>query len=285
MPHRRIGWATGICLVAAAAAAAAVLAGCDKGTSSGSSSSSASSSSSSPGTGSQQQPVKALSLSVQQFADKFKEWMSNGINAPKPEESQGLFEVSGLVDRVEASASGEGIVLLRPTSDTDLTEARQNRRLYVQALTNEKEPWARLARGQLATLRGKLGALPAPPNLDQANIVEAGPPTAVNLSASDLASQHSKGEEGLKGLYDGKDVIVTGKVSDVRSSVINGLTLFLEGDGKVRVRCDLGVTETQRLGDALAPKQGQTVRVFGEVHPSNLTETIVPMKGCHLITK
>jgi hypothetical protein len=224
-------------------------------------------------------------MSVQQFADKFKEWMANGINAPKPEESQGIFEISGMVDHVDATTSDDGVVYLRSETDTDPTEARQNRRLHIQALVNDKEPWARLARGQLVTIRGKLGAFPSPPNLEQADIIEAGPPTVVNVAAAELAAQRAKGEEGLKSLYDGKDVIVTGKVSDVKSSPISGLTLFLEGDGKVRIRCDLGVTEMQRLGETLAPKQGQTVKVFGEVQPANLTETIVPMKGCHLITK
>jgi hypothetical protein len=280
MAHRVIGWAIGFCI----AAAAAGVAGCDRGTSSGNGSSSASSATSS-GTGAAPQPVKALKMSVEQFAEKFKDWLSNGVNAPKPEESQGIFEISGLVDRVEETSSGEGVVFLRPETDTDPTEARLNNRSHLQALVNEKEPWSRLARGQRASLRGKLGALPTPPNLEQADIVDAGPSTAVNVSAIKLASQHPKGEEGLKALYDGRDVIVTGKVADVRSSPFNGLTLFLEGEGKVRIRCDLGVTETQRLGDALAPKQGQTVKVFGEVQPGNLTETILPMKGCHLITK
>jgi len=224
-------------------------------------------------------------MSVQQFAEKFKEWMSNGINAPKPEESQGIFEISGMVDRVDSTSSGEGIVYLRPGTDTEPTEARLNRRLHIQALVSDREPWARLARGQLATVRGKLGALPSPPNIEQADIAEAGPPTAVAIAASELASQHTGGEDSLHKLYDGKDVIVTGTVSDVRSSPINGLTLFLEGDGKIRIRCELGVTETQRLGEALAPKQGQTVKVFGDVQPGSLTETVLPMKGCHLITK
>jgi hypothetical protein len=282
MAHRRIGWAARICISTAAALALAATS-CDKRDASSSGGAGASSSTA-PGAASQQ-PAKVLSMSVEQFAGKFKEWMSNGINAPKPEESQGLFEISGVVDRVESTSSGDGIVLLRPTTDTDPTEARQNKRLYMQVLTNDPEPWARLARGQLATVRGKLGSLPTPPNLEQADITDAGPAAAVNVTAAELAGQHSKGEAGLKSLYAGKDVIVTGKVADVRSSPVNGLTLFLEGDGKVRVRCDLGVTETQRLGEALAPKQGQTVRFFGEVQPASLTETVIPMKGCHLITK
>jgi hypothetical protein len=278
MAHRRIGRATAACVTAAVVLTAM---GCDKRDASGAASTSPSTSS---GPGNSAQPsAKVLSLSVPQFAEKFKDWMKNGVNAPKDEESQALFEVSGTVDRVESTSSGDGVVLLRPTTDTDPTEARQNKRLYVHALTNDHEPWARLARGQHVTLRGKLGSLPTPPNLEQVDIAEAGPPTAVSVTAPDLAGQHGKGEAGLKALYDGKDVIVTGKVSDVRSSPINGLTLFLEGAGKVRVRCDLGVTETQRLGESLAPKAGQTVKVFGEV-PGNLTETVVPMKGCHLIT-
>lgn len=224
-------------------------------------------------------------MSVEQFAQKFKEWMANGIAAPKPEESQGIFEIAGVVDRVESTSSGDGVVLLRPETNTEPTEDRLSRRPYFQALVFEKEPWSRLARGQRVTLRGKLGALPSPPNIEQADIVDAGPPTVVNLSAAELAAEHGKGEDALRKLYDGKDVIVSGKVSDVKSSPINGLTLFLEGDGKFRVRCDLGITETQRLGEALAPKQGQTIKVFGEVQPGNLTETIVPMKGCRLITK
>ncbi len=279
--HRHIGRAVGICCVAIAVALSGI--DCDKPGSSGGGAPSGSSGNTGPVP---QRPAKVLSMSVQQFADKFKEWMSNGINAPKPEESQGLFEINGMVDRVDSTSSGEGIVYLRPDTDTDPTEARLNRRPYMQALlASDHEPWARLARGQLATLRGKLGALPAPPNIEQADITEAGPSAAVNITAAALAGQHAEGEEALRKRYEGKDVIVTGTVSDVRSSPINGATLFLEGDGKIRIRCDLGVTETQRLGEALLPKAGQTVKVFGDVQPANLTETVLPMKACHLITK
>jgi len=275
MAKRRTGRAMGICI--STIAAVAVIAGCDRRDSSASSAPTSS-------TASQPAP-KAIPLSAEQFAAKFKEWMANGLNAPKPEESQGLFDVTGVVDRVELGISGDNLVFLRPASDTEPTEARQNRRSYIQALVNDKQPWARLARGQRATLRGRLGAFPQPPNLEQADIVDAGPSTAVMISASELAAQHANGEAGLRKLYDGKDLIVTGKVSDVRSSPLSGLTLFLVGDGKVRVRCELGVPETQRLGEAGAPKAGDTVKVFGEVQPGNLTETILPMKGCHLITK
>ena len=283
--QRHIGRAAGICCVTIGIALAGIH--CDKRDSSsgGGGGTAGSSSSSGAAAGQRQPPPKVLSLSVQQFADKFKEWMSNGINAPKPEEALGLFEISGMVDRVDSTSSGDGIVYLRPDTDTEPTEARLNRRPYIQALVGDREPWARLARGQLATLRGKLGALPEPPNIEQAEIIEAGPSSAVNITAPLLASQHAKGEDALRNLYDGKDVIVTGTVSDVRPSPITGLTLFLEGDGKVRVRCELGVTETQRLGEALAPKPGQTVKVFGDVQPGNLTETVLPMKGCRLITK
>jgi hypothetical protein len=277
--HRRIGWATGLCMTTLVAL---IGIGCDKSSSSGGASSGTSATA-------PQKPAKVLTLSVEQFADKFKDWLKDGINAPKSEESQGLFEITGVVDRVDATSSNEGIVYLKPASDTDPTEARQNRRPYIQALLNDHEPWARLARGQRATIRGKLGALPAPPNVEDADIIDVGPSTAIKIAAIDLASHHSMGEEELRKLYDDKDVIVTGTVTLLRSSPTSGLTLFLDNyngnKGKIRVRCDLGFSETQRLGEARAPKEGQTVTVFGEVQPGNLTEAVLPMKGCRLITK
>ena len=68
-------------------------------------------------------------------------------------------------------------------------------------------------------------------------------------------------------------------------SMAGGYALALEGDGKVGVRCSIGLLEAERLTGPAAPAVGQTVKVFGEVQSFNLPADAVPLMGCLVVTK
>lgn len=197
----------------------------------------------------------------------------------------GLVELSGTVEDVNMNFAGDVFVALRAGEPTAETKTAPATTPVVQCYTAEPEPWAKIARGQEATLRGSGGYLPGLPNIEKATIVSAGPSTAVNLSATELASDYTKGRDALLAKYKGKTLVVSGKVAEKKGDLAGATILFLEGDGPTRVRCPFGMTESTVKEMAAKVQTGQQVKVWADVDAANQSQDVVPLTSCRLITK
>jgi putative nucleic acid binding protein len=214
---------------------------------------------------------KVYKLSVEEYAASFDK---NKVEASK-KYSDGLVELSGVIESVNVSYAGEPFVHV---------QARAGPGVKVQCFTADREPWAKLARGQTVTVRGKYGELPTMANLEKCQVVEAGPPTAISLTAAGAVADYSKDRAAFARKHRGKDLVVRGKVADVRPSPTGGTIVRLEGNDEVRFRCDFGIWDTQ-LGAVSKLESGQDVKVFGTFVTLNPPADAVPLSGCHLITK
>jgi hypothetical protein len=216
-------------------------------------------------------------VSPEDFA---KEFMSNQ-QATQEKYHTGVIELTGTVAEVGANMAGDSVVSLQAGSQKD----QYGDLPVVQCVTTDPEPWGKLAKGQQATLRGDAGYLPLAPNLKDCEIVPAGPTIALAVPSFQLAAEYGTEREKSKKLYQGKNLIVSGKVIEKKEDVAGAITLFLEGTAGIRVRCDFGMIESIIKKVVPAVQVGQKVQVFGEIEDFNKTADEVPVTSCRLITK
>ena len=215
-------------------------------------------------------------VSPEDFA---KEFMGNQ-QATQEKYHAGVIEMTGTVAEVTVDLAGNPVVSLQAGAEKD----QYGNLPVVQCVTTDPEPWSKLAKGQQATLRGDVGYLPLAPNLKDCQIVPAGPTIALAVPSSQLAAEYAEREKAKK-LYQGKNLIVSGKVVEKKADAAGAITLFLEGTAGTRVRCDFGMIESVIKKAAPAVQVGQKVQVFGEIEDFTKTADEVPLTSCRLITK
>jgi hypothetical protein len=225
--------------------------------------------------------AKVYKLTPEQYAKEFDE------NQEAVHQKYGNFEIeiTGIVEEVGMNVAGDSTVSLRAGARKEATANAPAEQPIVMCSTVDPEPWAKLARGQQATLRGVAGYLPLAPNMKECELVNSGLSTAIVSSAPELAGEYTgKIETFVKNNKD-KNLVVTGKVLRTKADVAGAITLFLEGQGQSEVRCDFGMIESTIKKTVADVKVGQQVKVFGEVDSRARAADGLSLTACHLITK
>jgi hypothetical protein len=111
---------------------------------------------------------------------------------------------------------------------------------------------------QDVVIKGKQQQM-AGPGLESAEVVERGPDTRVFVTAEELAKEFSEDLQKARNKYVEKVLIVTGKVTAIKT--LEGFKLKyaeLKGDGNLVIKCVFEKPDTvQKL------KVGDTVKVYG----------------------
>jgi hypothetical protein len=191
----------------------------------------------------------------------------------------GSLEIAGTVEEVGANLASNSVVSIRAGGEKDAIGLLP----VVQCVMTDPEPWAKLARGQQATIRGDIGYLPFQANMENCRIVASGPPTVLTVSASQLASELAD-KDKFKKTYAGKNVIVTGKVVEKKADTAGAISLALEGVGGTDVHCDFAMIESTLKKVVPAVTVGQKVQVFGEIQDFNRAAGVT-VSSCHPITR
>jgi hypothetical protein len=191
----------------------------------------------------------------------------------------GVVEIAGTVDEVSVNLAGDSTVNLRAGSVRDA----QGTLPVVICVTTNPEPWGKLARGQTTTFRGDVGFPPFGPNLKSCDIVSTGPSTALTVWPFQLASEYGSDKATFKKTYAGKNLIVSGKVLEIKKDSAGAVSFRMEGVGDIKVWCDFGMIESIIKTVVPGVAVGQKVHVFGEVTAFDKPDLTIT--SCHLITK
>jgi hypothetical protein len=131
-----------------------------------------------------------------------------------------------------------------------------------------------LAKGQTAKVRGLLSAFGA--GLAECELLEAGPPTARNVTVDELASAFAGDKEAMETKYHKKPVLVQGPVAEVKWGQQNAFVEFIlsgSGDSRLTVMCEC--QHNPRVREKLqAVQKGQTIKVLGECAASQFSTEV-----------
>jgi hypothetical protein len=144
----------------------------------------------------------------------------------------------------------------------------------VSCRMEKPEPWARVAKGQSVTVKGRgpeLGVALEPALMEVA-IITAGPNAAIVMSTEDLARELEKEPKGLEDKYRGKAFILTGEIAEQGK----GSKAVMKGTAKTQVECDF---EEQNAAAKLVA--GQKIKFYGEFASGDGAKVV--LKECRLI--
>ena len=178
-------------------------------------------------------------------------------------------ELTGVV-RAVGSRDKEGFVTL---------DAGAESLGIVCYLGSEKEPWAKISRGQKIKLRGQWPDIWVQPSLEACELVDIGVNPALELKAEALAEEFAKGKDAVRAKYQEKPLIVTGIVVHTAKNELGAVRLFLKGAGDIRVDCGFNALDQ---AEAAAQMIGATVRLTGEFSAFESTEAPA-LRGCRVI--
>lgn len=150
----------------------------------------------------------------------------------------------------------------------------------VCVLAQEKEPWAKISKGQKVKVRGRWTDEAVSPGLDECTLIEFGTNPAQQIAAEALADEFAKNKAATRTKYQDKPLIVTGVIVDAKPNELGAIRVFLKGVGETRVDCGFNTADAAEAKALLA---GQSVRVVGEfsVFESNDAPAL---RGCRVIT-
>ena len=144
---------------------------------------------------------------------------------------------------------------------------------------DEKQPWAKLSRGQKVKLRGLWPETLGQDGLVQCKIADLGPSTAQEMSAESLAEMFVKDKDGVRKKYDEKPLVIMGIVTDMRRNELGAVRVFLKGTDSARVDCGFNAADRK---EAESVRMGQRVLLTGEF--AALESNNEPaLRGCRLI--
>lgn len=212
-------------------------------------------------------PTDTVSLTAEAFGGEFRK---NADEAARKFESV-FVELTGTVSNV-GSRDKEPFVTL---------DAGPESLSILCLLAQEKEPWAKISKGQKIKVRGQWPDFSVQPTLEACVLVELGPNPAQELKAEALAAEFVKNKEALRKQYADKPLIVTGVIVDAKPrNDLGAISIYLMGAGDVRVDCGFNATDR---AEALALKSGNPVRVVGEFSPFESNDGPA-LRGCRVIT-
>lgn len=195
------------------------------------------------------QPVRAdaktYSLTAKEFYDEYQRDKQSLTAKYK----DAVMEISG--EAVMASAA-QGVPFVRLGVGIDEVTG-------VHCFTQEKQPWALVVPGQQVKLRGKLPERLFGAQLQDCEIVEAGPSPAIATSAESLAAELAADPKAMHAKYQDAYFFLEGTVDGFDDKL--SCVVYLKGSAGVRVRCAFDVFGEQQQIPSL--KVGSRVHVVG----------------------
>ena len=150
----------------------------------------------------------------------------------------------------------------------------------VCVLAQEKEPWAKISKGQKIKIRGRWAEVAVQPGLEECALVELGPNPAQEVTAEALAEEFAKNKGAVRTKYQEKPLIVTGVIVDAKPNDLGAVRVFLKGAGETRVDCGFNTAD---VAEAKALLAGQRVRLVGEFSAIESNDGPA-LRGCRVIT-
>jgi hypothetical protein len=146
----------------------------------------------------------------------------------------------------------------------------------VMCNTIEKEPFAHLGPGQTVTLRGEVRDEML---VVEAELVRAGPPTLVTISAEDLARAFASDPMSTARKYTdrkltGKTLLLTGPVLAIKPNTDGDLSNVIVGTADAYVTC-IFPTQKYAMDKIKTLKRGEEIKVVG-VYSNSTTSGISP---------
>lgn len=133
--------------------------------------------------------------------------------------------------------------------------------LGLMCVPKDKAFVGKVFKGQEVTVRGKYPGEAFGPQLNDAEIVKAGPSPALTFTAADMAREWARDREAAAKKWKDKVVVITGEVADIKANDVGAVRVLLKGaDGKV-VDCGFTAFETDI---AERYKKGDRVKLVGE---------------------
>jgi hypothetical protein len=210
-------------------------------------------------------PTETIAVSAETFDQELRKDKAAAAKKFEPV----LIEITGVVRNV-GSRDQETFVTLEADAAS----------LGVLCLfANEKQPWAKISKGQKVKLRGLWPEVVSVPQLVDCEIVELGPSPAQELKAETLAELFAKDKDGTRKKYADRPLIVTGFKVDAKRNDLGAVRIFLKGAGETRVDCGFDADDG---AEALATPLGQALRLVGEF---SLIESMdMPaLRGCRVV--
>ncbi|MCI0684771.1 MAG: OB-fold putative lipoprotein [Gemmataceae bacterium] len=148
-------------------------------------------------------------------------------------------------------------------------------------LAQEKEPWAKISKGQKIKVRGQWPDVSVQPTLEACVLVDLGANPAKEINAETLAAEFAKNKDGVRKQYADKPLIVTGVIDTARPrNDLGAVSVYLKGAGAVVVDCGFNAVDR---AEAFALKRGDAVRVVGEFSLFESSDGPA-LRGCRVIT-
>jgi tRNA_anti-like len=184
------------------------------------------------------------------------DWKKDAKAAEKKYEGK-MIELKGELNSIGLNDEGIAWVSLRTGNKIANTEVEGT----VSCQLLEKNPWAKLGRGQTVTLRGRLNSGWGFA-LVESTLLELGPNPAIILSASDLAKEYGADKGKTLEKYEKKSLIVDGEIA---SKDEKSRSITLKADGKLQILCGGGFTNS-KPAEIFGPlKVGQRVKILGQL--------------------
>jgi hypothetical protein len=144
--------------------------------------------------------------------------------------------------------------------------------LQDRCATIDKQPWLKVSPGSKVRIRGKMPEYGLPRDLEEAEIVEAGPNPALVMSAQQLTTEYAADRKAGNDKFDEKWAILEGEVVEKGPAKDCAVQLKLKGTDDVTVRCGFGDRNKKPLD---AVKVGSRVKVFGQLSIWKENEIVV----------
>jgi len=212
-------------------------------------------------------PTDSVALTAEAFGGEFKK---DAEAAAKKFEAV-FVELTGVVNSV-GSRGKEPFVTL---------DAGPESLSILCLLAQEKEPWAKISKGQKIKIRGQWPDFSVQPTLEQCVLVEVGVNPAQEVKAEALAAEFAKNKDAIRKQYADKTLIVTGVIHTAKPrNDLGAVSVYLKGPGDVHVDCGFNATDRT---EAFTLKEGATVRIVGEFSLFESNDGPA-LRGCRVIT-
>lgn len=212
-------------------------------------------------------PTDTVSLTAEAFGGEFRK----NVDAAARKFESVFVELTGTVSNV-GSRGQEPFVTL---------DAGPESLSILCLLAQEKEPWAKISKGQKIKVRGQWPDFSVQPTLEQCVLVEVGTNPAKELKAEDLAAEFAKNKDAVRKQYADKPLIVTGVIVDAKPrNDLGAVSVYLKGASEVRVDCGFNAGDR---AEAFALKRGKPVRLVGEFSLFESNDSPA-LRGCRVIT-
>lgn len=195
-----------------------------------------------------------------------------------------MIELDGVVNKVETNFGGDSYVLVYGPPKPGATEGPGPLE-GVACFTVDKQVYAKYFPGQTVKVRGEVADTVMMPRVIEAEVVSAGPSTAVTIDADQLAAEVAKdpeaaGKKYSAGKYSGKAMLLTGPLVGTKPDTSGDPTGLYLGKADAKVLC-IFPGEKSVVDRLKAIKPGDTVKLVGEFSTTASTPTVTQ---CRLVT-